>query len=122
VLGGGSRFKSLLHPPLSAWCFSLHTRSLHTPTRTHTHIHTHSLCVTTLPPALLPQGRENAYIKIKESEDLRKDLKEAVRANLATANLATTSQDEDGGEEAQLGPYDEGADFQPVELQPTLLG
>ncbi|GAX75617.1 hypothetical protein CEUSTIGMA_g3061.t1 [Chlamydomonas eustigma] len=66
----------------------------------------------------LSQGRENAVIKIREDEGLQNRLKEAVRSKLANGEvdvLAADGSEEDDDPKAQLGPYDKGTEFDPVE-------
>ena len=65
------------------------------------------------------QGKENAMIKVRESEDLQKRLREAIRTKLANGEVdlpaASASDDEDDDPAAQLGPYEAGTEFDPAE-------
>ena len=84
-----------------------------------------ALSVLLLPPpsqsicVVYVQGKENAMVKVRESEDLQKRLREAIRTKLANGEVdlpaASASDDEDDDPAAQLGPYEAGTEFDPAE-------
>ena len=58
-------------------------------------------------------------VKVRESEDLQKRLREAIRTKLANGEVGlpatSASDDEEDDPTAQLGPYEPGTEFEPAE-------
>ena len=58
-------------------------------------------------------------VKVRESEDLQKQLRDAIKAKLAAGeiNLAADAEEGDDDDDAlsQLGPYEKGTEFDPAD-------
>jgi hypothetical protein len=57
--------------------------------------------------------------KVRESEDLQKLLREAIKAKLAAGEIDLAADADDGEDDddasSQLGPFEKGTEFEPVE-------
>ena len=61
----------------------------------------------------LSQGRENALVKIREDVALQQQLRQSIKAKMEAGEIdISAAGDEDP--EGQLGPDDEGGDFEPA--------